>query len=90
MAKNEIIHVPDSQMENFMRVASVPDERIMILDNNDFISKNGKTRRDNRRIFCWRGGSDQENKKKQACSGPNRWGGCSCYHVCSYKLSLTH
>lgn len=40
--KNEIIHVPDSQMENFMRVASVPDERIMILDNNDFISKIGK------------------------------------------------
>lgn len=40
--QNEIIHVPDRQMNNFMRVASIPDERIMVLDNNDFISKIGK------------------------------------------------
>lgn len=40
--QNEIIHVPDKEMDNFMKVASVPDERVMVLDTNDFISKIGK------------------------------------------------
>ena len=40
--QSEIIHVPDTEMNNFMRVASVNDDRVMILDNNDFISKIGK------------------------------------------------
>lgn len=40
--KSEIMHVPDQQMENFMRVASVQDDRVMFLDNNDFINKVGQ------------------------------------------------
>ena len=40
--QSEIIRVPDKQMENFMRVASVCDDRVMILDTNDFITKIGK------------------------------------------------
>ena len=38
----EIIRVPDRQMENFMRVASLDDERVMFLDYNDFIASPGK------------------------------------------------
>ena len=38
----EIIRVPDQQMENFMRVASLDDERVMFLDYNDFIASPGK------------------------------------------------
>ena len=40
--KNEILHVPDQQMENFMRVASVQDDRVIFLENNDFIKKIGQ------------------------------------------------
>jgi transcription antitermination factor NusG len=40
--KNEIMHVPDQQMENFMRVASVQDDRVMFLDSNDFINRIGQ------------------------------------------------
>ena len=40
--QNEIIYVPDKQMDDFIRVASITDDRVMILDNNDFISKIGK------------------------------------------------
>ncbi len=40
--KGHIIHVPDFQMNNFMRVASVQDESIMYLDCNDYINKIGK------------------------------------------------
>lgn len=40
--KNEIIIVPDHQMENFMKVASVQDDRVMYLENNDFINKVGQ------------------------------------------------
>ncbi|MBQ9576814.1 MAG: UpxY family transcription antiterminator [Muribaculaceae bacterium] len=40
--RNEIIYVPDKQMDNFMRVASIPDDRIIVLDNADFINKVGK------------------------------------------------
>lgn len=40
--KAEILIVPDRQMENFMRVANVQDERVMFLDNNDFINRIGR------------------------------------------------
>lgn len=40
--KSEILVVPDRQMENFMRVASVEDERVMFLDNNDFVNRIGQ------------------------------------------------
>ncbi len=40
--KGEIIHVPDRQMENFMRVASVQDDRVLFLDSNDYINKIGQ------------------------------------------------
>lgn len=33
-SKNEILQVPDKQMDNFMRVASVQDDRVMFLDNS--------------------------------------------------------
>ena len=38
----EIIRVPDRQMENFMRVASVKDDRVMFLENSDYINKVGQ------------------------------------------------
>ena len=37
-----IIRVPNVQMENFIRVASVEDDTIMYLDYNKFISKVGR------------------------------------------------
>ena len=40
--QSEIIYVPDKQMADFIRVASITDDRVMILDNNDFINKIGK------------------------------------------------
>lgn len=40
--KSEIMLIPDQQMENFMRVASVPDDRVMFLENNDFINRIGQ------------------------------------------------
>lgn len=40
--KQEIMHVPDEQMNNFMRVASKQDDSIMFLDNNAFINKVGQ------------------------------------------------
>lgn len=40
--KSEIICVPDQQMENFMRVASVQDDRVMFLDSSDYINKIGQ------------------------------------------------
>ena len=40
--KSEIMIVPDWQMNNFMRVASVQDDRVMFLDNNAFINKVGQ------------------------------------------------
>lgn len=40
--KSEILVVPDRQMDNFMRVASVQDDRVMFLDNNNFINKVGQ------------------------------------------------
>ena len=38
----EIIRVPDKEMEDFIRVASVQDDSIMYLDYKDFIGKEGK------------------------------------------------
>lgn len=40
--QNEIIIVPDRQMNNFMRVASIQDDSVMFLENNEFINKIGK------------------------------------------------
>lgn len=40
--KGNIIVVPNWQMENFIRVASVQDDRVMFLENNDFINKVGQ------------------------------------------------
>lgn len=40
--KSEIMLIPDQQMQNFMRVASVQDDRVMFLESNDFINKIGK------------------------------------------------
>lgn len=40
--KKEILRIPDRQMDNFMRVASVQDDRVMFLENNAFINKVGQ------------------------------------------------
>lgn len=40
--KREIIRVPDRQMEDFMRVASIDDDRVMFLDYNDFVASPGR------------------------------------------------
>lgn len=40
--KSEIIIVPDKQMANFMKVASVQDDSVMALDNMDFNNSVGK------------------------------------------------
>lgn len=40
--KSEIMHVPDIQMESFMRVASASDENVMFLECKDFMNKIGK------------------------------------------------
>ena len=37
-----ILTVPTSQMENFMRVASVQDDRFIYLENLEFVAKPGK------------------------------------------------
>lgn len=37
-----ILRVPDRQMQNFMRVASVKDDSVMFLGNKDFSNKIGK------------------------------------------------
>ena len=40
--QHEIIHVPDKQMIDFIKVASSSDDKFFVLDNNDFINKVGK------------------------------------------------
>jgi transcription antitermination factor NusG len=40
--RREIIVVPDRQMENFMRVASVVDDRVFYIENLDFAGKPGQ------------------------------------------------
>ena len=39
---HEIMTVPDRQMENFMRVASMTDDSVMFLDENTIVGKEGK------------------------------------------------
>ena len=39
---NEILHIPDRQMENFLRVASVQDDSVMFLQPGDYINKVGR------------------------------------------------
>ena len=38
----EIIRVPDRQMENFMRVATAADERVMFLEYGNYLDKVGR------------------------------------------------
>lgn len=40
--QHEIIHVPDKQMSDFIKVASSSDDQYFVLDNNDFINKIGR------------------------------------------------
>lgn len=40
--QNEIIRVPENQMNDFIKVTSSPNDDFIILDNNDFINKVGK------------------------------------------------
>lgn len=40
--KHEIMTVPDRQMENFMRVASMTDDSVMFLDENTIVGKEDK------------------------------------------------
>ena len=40
--KHEIIRVPDSQMENFMRVTSVEDDSVMYLKYDSYLDKVGR------------------------------------------------
>ena len=39
---HEIMSIPDRQMENFMRVASVTDDSVMFLDESTIVGKEGK------------------------------------------------
>lgn len=39
---HEIMTIPDRQMENFMRVASMTDDSVMFLDENTIVGKEGK------------------------------------------------
>lgn len=48
----EIMIVPDLEMDNFMRVASVQDESVMFLDYKEFIGKEGRRVRINEGAFA--------------------------------------
>lgn len=39
---DNLLTVPDAQMQNFMRVASVQDESVMFLDSGDYLNKVGR------------------------------------------------
>lgn len=39
---DNILTVPETQMRNFMRVASVQDDSVIFLDNSDYLSKVGR------------------------------------------------
>ena len=39
---DNILTVPEAQMRNFMRVASVQDDSVMFLDNSDYLNKLGR------------------------------------------------
>ena len=51
-SQKEIMTVPDREMENFMRVASVHDDSVMFLDYKDFIGKEGRRVRINEGTFA--------------------------------------
>lgn len=40
--QNETIYVPDGEMDNFMRVASVTDDRVRFLEMSDYINMVGR------------------------------------------------
>lgn len=40
--KREIMHIPDNQMDNFMKVASVEDGSVMFLQETDYLDSIGK------------------------------------------------
>jgi transcription antitermination factor NusG len=40
--RHEIIVVPDVQMDNFMRVASIVDDRVFYIENLDFAGRPGQ------------------------------------------------
>ena len=44
--------VPDNEMYNFMRVASMQDDSVMFLDYKDFIGKEGRRVRINEGTFA--------------------------------------
>jgi len=50
--RNEIMIVPDDEMHNFMRVASIQDDSVMFLDYKDFIGKEGRRVRINEGTFA--------------------------------------
>ena len=50
--QREIIIVPDDQMNNFMRVASVQDDSVIFLDYKNFIGKEGRRVRINEGTFA--------------------------------------
>ncbi len=39
---DRLLTVPDREMENFMKVASIQDDRVVFLDYNEFIAQPGK------------------------------------------------
>ena len=39
---DNIMRIPDAQMQNFMRVASVQDDSVFFLQTNDFLTKEGR------------------------------------------------
>lgn len=41
-ARPEVIHIPEREMENFIRVASITDDRVMFLDYSDVAHKVGR------------------------------------------------
>ncbi|MBQ4023637.1 MAG: UpxY family transcription antiterminator [Prevotella sp.] len=60
-----ILRVPDQQMENFMRVATVQDESVMFLDYKDFIGKEGRRVRINEGSFAGVEGTIKRIKKNK-------------------------
>ena len=62
---NKILTVPERQMENFMRVASVRDGSVVFLDYTDFIAKPGKEVRITQGQFAGATGVIKRIKKSQ-------------------------
>ena len=62
---NEILRVPDKEMENFMRVATAESESVIFLDYKDFIGKEGKRVRINEGTFAGVEGTIKRIKKNK-------------------------